>query len=242
LLEKAMTQVVEEARKDAEKGASTENTDHAQDAPGANALQNAEQALGGQFCAGGGRVPGRGEGKYDVKTISSPKELGDFYDEVRKNPSVVATRIVARITPERAAEAEALIKKPVKDFDYSVDSSALNHNKKTGHEDPKAELPRGQIPLTRDDYEKIPSIVEKGKMSLGGESGANGEPRIVFQHSEPSHGRYHYVAEFRPSRKRLAMVQMHKFKNRRAVYAFLNRLTSTSETCSQRVLDGAHTA
>jgi phage gp29-like protein len=182
--------------------------------------------------------------KYDIKTISTPEEIGEFYDYANIGGKQVphATRLLGKVSDARAEAIQAVIGRDVRGADHSIDTNAVRHGK--NHIDPSRELSRGQLPLLRSDYLSIPEIIEKGIIQPGRSTGPNAEPRFIYVHKATT-GRYHYVAEFRVGKKRgkrIAMVQMHKFKNRRAVHAFLGGLSFTPEACSLRVFDGGHSA
>jgi phage gp29-like protein len=113
----------------------------------------------------------------------------------------------------------------VRGYTHAVDNYALRHIH-IEHGDPATELPRGQLPVTREDIARLPEITAKadkiehaGKTELG---------RDGIRYTKQYEGKTVVVEEVRTKRKLLVPVSIKKFKNRATIDA--KAPISTSKT------------
>lgn len=96
------------------------------------------------------------------------RSLPSVADDVRRYAQrILAGRTQLEIQPYRtmgllteadAAKVKELVGKDVRGFDFALDRNAPLHIRK-GHTDPDKEEPRGQRPITAEDYSRLPAIL-----------------------------------------------------------------------------------
>jgi hypothetical protein len=97
----------------------------------------------------------------------------------------------------QASEVSRLISADVRGFRHSISNQALAH------------LLRRHQNVTAADLEKLPTIVRVGRVSLGKDTGPNGEPRVVFR-ARLDGTLYEYVVEYRRRKRRLDGVTFYR--------------------------------
>jgi hypothetical protein len=141
--------------------------------------------------------------------------LRDMFEGVRLEPPKQNSVIdLGFVTPEGAAHLNTLFRGAGVDLDVSgfrhtVDTYAAQHSF-TRHGSAASEVPRGQIPLTADDWASIPDVLATpdlvrylGRTSVGRES---------IGYWKRVDGHILYVEEVRTGRRTLAAVSMRKYR------------------------------
>jgi hypothetical protein len=141
--------------------------------------------------------------------------LRDMFEGVRLEPPKQNSVIdLGFVTPEGAAHLNTLFRGAGVDLDVSgfrhtVDTYAAQHSF-TRHGSAASEVPRGQFPLTADDWASIPDVLATpdlvrylGRTSVGRES---------IGYWKRVDGHILYVEEVRTGRRTLAAVSMRKYR------------------------------
>lgn len=106
----------------------------------------------------------------------------------------------------RPAELSRLVGIDVRGFKHSVSNQAIAHA--LAKHGTVSEIGRGQKPVTREDFQKIPTILKSGAYSTARQR-LFGPPRVQIA-AEIDGSRYHYVGEVRRRQKRIDMITMWK--------------------------------
>lgn len=106
----------------------------------------------------------------------------------------------------RPAELSRLVGVDVRGFRHSVSNQAVAHA--MAKHGGAGEGTRGQKSLTRDDFLKVPRILNTGEYTQVRQR-SFGRPRILIV-AEVDGAQYHYVGEVRRRKKRIDMITMWK--------------------------------
>ncbi len=178
----------------------------------------AEAAQEGQSDAPSSQTPGQSEAPATEPAMAPV--MARIRDLVRVAKEGRATRhtrqqervYVGYVTPERAAEISAEIRKvtgqeiDVEGFGHVVDEDAINKTLRD-HGDPATEAPRGNIAVTAQDFEFIPEIIAHGRI-VDSERTGSGHVGVVYEYEKGDV--FYYVEAVRRKRNRLAMQTMWK--------------------------------
>lgn len=136
------------------------------------------------------------------------KELGELYDEALGKPSNVKKSIwLGEVSDQLAADVKKATGIDINGFGMTVDNFTIIHaNKEHGNE--KSEAARGQSALTREDYLKIPEILQNYDSVEDGGKSKDGIPGVLI--TKRFNGTIYYVAAIRTGREELAMKTMWK--------------------------------
>jgi hypothetical protein len=123
--------------------------------------------------------------------------------------------VIGHVTPEGAARLNRLfqesgIKLDVTGYQHLADAHAARHVNKH-HGTAATETPRGQVPVTAEDWGMIPDILAAPD-SISTSKKAGGLPAIVY--AKRVNGHVIYVEEVRAGRRALAATTMYKKKIR----------------------------
>ncbi|MBI3398887.1 MAG: hypothetical protein HY026_06625 [Deltaproteobacteria bacterium] len=90
-----------------------------------------------------------------------------------------------------------------------IDNYAIRHAMNE-HGDPKTEEPRGQIALTKEDFQRIPDIVENpDKVESAGKSALGLD---VIRYIKKDNGIIYHIEEIRKGRRHVPFLSMYKTK------------------------------
>lgn len=152
---------------------------------------------------------------YCIETVNPnyKKELKEIIDNARNNPNQhrklkigkVSNRLI-KVARENGFDLQG--------YEHDIDVSGTRHSFNE-HGTEKTEEPRGQIPITDEDFEKIPDIIYSydeieftGKNKIGNET-------ITYKKVMPDDTIF-YVEEIRTGKKTLSINTMYKHKNKNA--------------------------
>ena len=158
---------------------------------------NPNHGKDGKFCRGNGVNPNYLE------------ELEQVIDKAKNNPNERQKLVIGKVTDTlvQFAKENGF---DIEDYKHNLDVSGTRHAFKE-HGSEKTEIPRGQIPITDDDFKKIPEVIYKydeveftGKNKIGRETLTY---KKVFDD-----GTIMYVEEIRNKQKTLTIDTMYKHK------------------------------
>ena len=138
------------------------------------------------------------------------KELKQIIDKAKNNPNAHRKLVIGKVSKdlEEKAKENGF---DIADYSHDIDVSGARHAIKE-HGELKTEQPRGQIPISDEDFEKIPDVIYSyddiaftGKNKIGRET-------ITYKKAFDD-GIIMYVEEIRDKRKTLSVNTLYKHKN-----------------------------
>jgi len=133
--------------------------------------------------------------KEVVDAAARPRGVKQFFRDLG-----VAVERVVTLAREKAGL-------DIAGYNHIIDEDFVRHVFDK-HGDPKTEISRGNIPVTRDDFGLIPQVISSPDSVEAGELN-NGLPTLVLRKTFPD-GTTIYVEEVRKGRRKLAAVTMYK--------------------------------
>ena len=164
-----------------------------------------------------------GERLYDEAKgdVSEPQPVGkglfsyfngtikELISEAKKKGNALVKKIISPVS-SRLQEDLSSQGLEVDGYNHVLDNSAIRHTlKQHGSED---EVKRGQIPITEEDFDRLPDVVENYDDVRVENGKRDNIDNIIYSKSYPD-GTTIYVEEKRDKRKELAAVTMWKTKN-----------------------------
>lgn len=153
----------------------------------------------GKFTRGNGRV-----------NPNYKEELKQVIDKAKNSPNERQKLVIGKVTKdlEEKAKENGF---DITDYEHDIDVSGTRHAMKE-HGQPKTEEPRGQIPITDEDFERIPDVIYSydevhftGKNKIGRET-------ITYKKAFDDNTML-YVEEIRDKKKTLTINTLYKHKN-----------------------------
>ncbi len=135
------------------------------------------------------------------------KELKQVIEKARNNPDERQKLVIGKVSEDLAALAKdnGL---DIEGYNHDLDVSGTRHAIKE-HGQEKTEIPRGQVPITDEDFEKIPDIVYHYDNVIFGETDNKNTPLIKYVKSFDD-GTILYVEEARTRQRTLTIKSMWK--------------------------------
>ena len=164
-----------------------------------------------------------GERLYDEAKgdVSEPQPVGkglfsyfngtikELISEAKKKGNALVKKIISPVS-SRLQEDLSAQGLEVDGYNHVLDNSAIRHTlKQHGGED---EVKRGQIPITEEDFDRLPDVVENYDDVRVENGKRDNIDNIIYSKSYPD-GTTIYVEEKRDKRKELAALTMWKTKN-----------------------------
>lgn len=158
--------------------------------------------------------------------FASGPELATFHDEsVSQSDNQHRVLNYRAVDAAEAAKIRAATGIDVSGHSHAVDNYALRHIN-AAHGNPDTEIPRGQLPVTREDVARLPEITSSpDKIEHAGETKLG---RAGIRYTKHIGGKTVVVEEVRTKAKLLVPVSIQKFKNRVTIDA--RAPISTSKT------------
>lgn len=137
------------------------------------------------------------------------KELNEVIKKAKESPNDRQKLIIGKVSSklEKIAEENGF---NIKGYNHDLDVSGTRHAIKD-HGNSKSEEPRGQIAVTDEDFEKIPSVIYGYDNVSFGEFDKKGTPLIQYS-KKFEDGTIIYVEEIRTRQKTLTIKSMWKTK------------------------------
>lgn len=152
------------------------------------------------------------KGKLIDLTTAAPEvtaqEIGRLYEQTLASKPVGKAGVVYRsVSPEEAAALKKVTGLDLAGYRHTLDNYSINHIHKQ-HGNPAKEAARGQLPVTKEDVQRIPEIITTAdRVSLQGKTKI-GRPVIVYE--KRFNGWVYFVEEQRTGKKELAAVTLYK--------------------------------
>jgi Large polyvalent protein associated domain 38/phage-Barnase-EndoU-ColicinE5/D-RelE like nuclease3/phage-Barnase-EndoU-ColicinE5/D-RelE like nuclease5 len=153
--------------------------------------------------------------KNDNNQPEQPNRIGEPHHDIPKLVSTAtspgrghnkAFHAYRTVSDKEAAKLNPLLKNKVNGYKHSIDESSIRHALNE-HGNAESEERRGNIAITRQDFEKIPDITANpDSIEYGGED--NGLEKIVYKKRENGHT--YVVEEVRSGRGKLSLKTMWK--------------------------------
>lgn len=140
-------------------------------------------------------------------------DTGDLFERAQNQGETFSSAAYENVTPAQAAAmAEVTGRADLDRYRHSVDSSAIRHTIKE-HGNPATESPRGQIAITKADFDNLPGIVR----NISEVRDAGIDPVVNLQRiasvSPAGDGAYYIIEEVRtPKKGHLSLVTLMKFE------------------------------
>lgn len=137
--------------------------------------------------------------------------IESLYDFSRAHPEEAnrARMNYGEVSEEEARRVQDAVGLDVRGYRRTIDGSSIRHMHKK-HGSFETEDPRGQVPVTREDFARIPEIVASSDRIEPGET-VRGVERIV--HVKRENGTVYFVEEQRTGQNELAAVTIRKKKS-----------------------------
>jgi hypothetical protein len=139
----------------------------------------------------------------------SKSKIDKLFDIASKSKEKLLKETIGKATEKQLSDIRAAGIDISEDYIHTIDNYAIVHSLKK-HGNNKTEEPRGQLAITKQDFEKIPDILANYN-KLTSEKNSRGQDVIIYQKSYED-GTTLYAEEIRVGRKELAMVSMYKTK------------------------------
>ncbi|TVP80457.1 MAG: hypothetical protein EA353_03810 [Puniceicoccaceae bacterium] len=166
-----------------------------------DAIERLSDLFGAELRSDGGKLA----------TISSVSP-GDLYDRARQGERFKSTAYEIVTPAQAAAMAQVTGGTDLSRYRHSVDSSALDHVRKE-HGNPVTEAARGQLAITRADFDKLPEITRN--ISEVRDAGIDQTLKLqrIASISPSADGTYYMIEEVRsPKKGHLSLVTLMKFE------------------------------
>jgi hypothetical protein len=109
------------------------------------------------------------------------QKIGQLFDGSLKTKRKLDKESIGKVTKRQLLDISAAGIDLSESYTHTIDNYAIIHSLKK-HGDEKTEEPRGQIPITKQDFEKIPDILASYN-SLAVEKNSRGQDVIIYQKS-----------------------------------------------------------
>ncbi|MDR2981865.1 MAG: DUF935 family protein [Puniceicoccales bacterium] len=188
------------------------------------ALKNTDQDRQPAGSAEGGQFTGDGASASSPKSEDSKQALGTFYEQALADKNFKGTQSIAKVDSTEAARLEKATGLKFEGFERAVDADKIRHiDKRHGS---ATETLRGQVPITKADIQRIPEIVAKADIRLGGQTGRGLQ---TIEYKAKIGGTYYLYEEVRTGKKQLVPTSLYKMKNREGLHALCNALGKRPE-------------
>lgn len=151
--------------------------------------------------------------KFD-RTIPADEEaakqvIADIVEKATSAKDKMHRSVVSGITERQKKDFAEKGIEVDDDYVHSIENSAVRHNQNR-HGDAAREARRGQLPITADDYQRIPDILENyTTVEKSPNLNSKGNEVIIYTKEYPD-GTVYYLEEQRDRRKSLAFETMYK--------------------------------
>jgi hypothetical protein len=139
----------------------------------------------------------------------SKSKIDKLFDIASQSKEKLLKETIGKATEKQLSDIRAAGIDISEDYIHTIDNYAIVHSLKK-HGNNKTEELRGQLAITKQDFEKIPDILANYNKLIF-EKNSRGQDVIIYQQSYGD-GTTLYAEEIRVGRKELAMVSMYKTK------------------------------
>ena len=144
-----------------------------------------------------------------MKQTTIQEKITRLFDVAKILKTTHVKQIIGNITARQIKDITSAGIEISEKYKHTIDIYAIIHSMKK-HGAKQTEEPRGQIAITREDFEKIPDILDNYDRIAVGKNKRNQD--VIIYQKMYSDGTTLYAEEVRIGRKELAMGTLYKMK------------------------------